>query len=233
MSGGYHGLPGVTSAQRAPRKFLLSDALKVHGPEIILDSGNTDSGSTPTHYLRPGNVVILRTSTGRYVEANDSNADTGTAPSITSTNHGDATADIVIVGNHGTITVTVSTGTGTEANCATDLNADSQFAAFYTASSGDGELTITANRAAADEWFYIGAGTSDTYGFSEGVDYVSTGSDPDVRVVEFAGDLQDEDGNAQHAPAVNLVRGHFDESQLINLTGQAKEVLVRRGSIFG
>lgn len=230
---GYGSLPGLFSSTITPRKITLDDSLSVFGDQVVLDSGNTDSGATPTHRLRPGNVVVKRTSTGRYVEANDANADTGTAPSITTTSHSDGNGVIKLVGNHGTISVTTTTGAGSEANNATDLNADANFAAHYTASSAGGELTITANRSAADEWFYMHTDTMATASFAEGVDNASTGADPDVRVVVEAGDLQDPDGTAQHAPAVNLVRGYFDESQLINLTGQAKEVLARRGSIFG
>jgi len=230
---GYGSLPGIFSSTITPRKILLDESLSVHGDQIVLDSGNTDSGATPTHRMRPGNVVIKRASTGRYVEANDTNADGLTAPAITSSSHADTTDVIALVGNHGSISVTVSTGTGTEANCATDLNADADFAAFYTASSAAGELTITANRGGADEWFYIAAATAAGMGFAEGVDNYVSGADPDVRVVCEAGDLQDPDGTAQHAPATNLIRGYFDESQLINLTGAAKEVLSRRGSIFG
>lgn len=228
---GYGSLPGVSSVTITPRKVLLSELLTLD-KTVTLDSGNTDSSATPTYRLRPGNVVALRTSTGRYVEANDANADTGTAPAITTGGHTDGNGVIKLVGNHGTISVTTTTGSGTEANNATDLNADASFAAYYTASSAGGELTITANRAAADEWFYIHSDTMATAVFSEGIDNGSTGADPEIGVVLEAGDLE-YDGTAQHAPAVIAIRGHFDESQLINLTGQAKEVLVRRGSIFG
>lgn len=227
-------LPGIYEQSLTYPRHRINDEGLVLGDDVVLDSGNTDSGNTPTYRMRPGNVVIKRTSTGRYVEANDSNADSGTAPAITSSSHSDGNGVIEIVGNHGTISVTTSTGSGTEANNATDLNADGQFAAFYTASSAGGELTITANRAAADEWFYMGTNTMATASFSEGPDNVSKGADPDVRVLEdFGSDLQDLDGNAIHGVAKTSLAGHYDESALINLTGQAKEVLARRGAIFG
>lgn len=230
---GFGSLPGISTTTITPRKILLSEALTVNGEQIVLDSGNTDAGASPTHRMRPGNVVIKRTSTGRFVEANDANADGLTAPTITSTSHADATDVIALVGPWGTISVTVTTGTGTEAECATDLNANADFAAHYVASSAGGELTITALEGGADQWFYMDATTHANYGFAEGVDNVVLGADPDVRVVTEAGDLQDHEGTAQHAPAVNLMRGHFDQSQLINLTGVALEVLARRGSVFG
>jgi hypothetical protein len=227
-------LPGIYEQTLTPPRHRITDEALKRGSEVVLDSSNTDSGNTPTYRMRPGNVVVKRTSTGRYVEATDSNADTGTAPSITSSSHSDANGEIKLVGNHGTISVTTSTGTGTEANHVTDLNGDADFAAFYTASSGGGELTIAANRAAADEWFYIHADTIATAGFAEGPSNSNTGTDPDVRVLEdFSSDLQDLDGSAQHGTACTSLAGHYDESALINLTGQAREVLARRGSIFG
>jgi hypothetical protein len=231
---GYGSLPGLVSTTITPRKILISEALSVFGEQIVMDSGNTDASASPTHRLRPGNVLILRTSTGRYVEANDTNADAKTAPTAHSTTtHVDGNGVIAVMGNHGLISVTTTTGAGTEANNATDLNADAAFAAHYIASSAAGELIITARRGGADEWMYIDSTTMATAPFTEGVAGVTVGADPDVRVVTEAGDLQDHDGTAQHAPAVNLMRGHFDQSQLINLTGAALEVLVRRGSVMG
>lgn len=227
-------LPGIYEQSLTYPRHRIDDSALVRGGDVVLDSSNTDAGNTPTFRMRPGNVVIKRSSTGRYVEANDANADTGTAPSITSSGHSDANGEIKLVGNHGTISVTTSTGSGTEANHATDLNADAQFSAFYTASSAGGELTIAANRAGSDEWFYVHTDTIATAGFSKGVSNSVRGSDPDVRVLEgFSSDLENLDGTAQHGTAPTSLAGHYDESALINLTGQAREVLSRRGSIFG
>lgn len=226
-------IPHFSSTTISGREVLIDDSLATEAGSITLDSGNTDTGSSPTTRFRPGNVVIKRTSTGRFVEANDANADDLGAATITTSSHADATADIVVVGNHGTITVTVSTGSGTEANCATDLNADADFAAHYTASSGGGELTITSNEVGPDEWFYMGAGTSDSYGFAEGENNGVRGTQPDVRVTAEYADLVDEEGTAVHADVLAYRRGHFDASQLINLTAEARSLLTARGSIFG
>lgn len=226
-------IPHFTTTTVSGREVMVDNAIDPQADSITLDSGNTDSGSTPTHRFRPGNVVIKRTSTGRFVEANDANADDLGFPSITSSGHSDANGAIKLVGNHGTISVTTTTGTGTEANHATDLNADADFAAYYEASSAGGELTITARNGGAEEWFYIHTDTIATAGFSEGEDNGVTGTTPDVRVTLGYADLQDEEGTAVHADVLAARRGHFDESQLINLTAEAKATLASRGSIFG
>ncbi len=232
---GSGSLPWIFETTITPRKILIDESLSVRGEHITLDSTVTDSGATPAHRIRPGNVVVLDTGDATYHEANDlANGDRNGQPAaIVSAGHADTIGVIAVRGNHGLISTTTTTGTGTEAENATDLNANAAFAAHYIASSGGGELTITARRPGADEWFYVDATTDALAAFAEGIANEVSGADADYRVVTEAGDLLDPDAVAQNAPAVNLVRGYFDESQLVNLTAEAKEVLVRRGSIFG
>src|SRR3990167_11354475 len=109
-------VPQLTTTTRAARRVWAgSDKDRYPSRSIAIDSGNTDSGNTPASTLRPGNVLVLRASTGRFVEANDANGDRNTAPSITSSGHGDGNGVIRVVGNHGSISVTTTTGAGTEA----------------------------------------------------------------------------------------------------------------------
>lgn len=225
-------IPHFTETTIAGREVLIDGSIDPQADSITLDSSNTDAGSSPTHRFRPGNVVIYRTSTKRFVEANDANADDLGFPSITSSGHSDANGVIKLVGNHGTISVTTSTGTGTEANHATDLNADADFAAYYQATSGGGELTITARNGGVEEWFYIHSDTIATVGFAEGEDNGVNGTIPDVRVTADYADLQDEHGTAVHADVLAYRTGYFDESQLINLTAEAKAILASRGAQF-
>ncbi len=226
-------MPRSVTTSIPSRRVLLSDFGKETDTSVLSDSSNADATNTPTTRVRKGNVLVKQTSTGRFVEANDANADTSTQASITSSSHADGNGVIKIVGSRGTISVTTTTGTGTEANHATDLNADQEFAASYVASSAGGELTIKALRAGPEEWFYIHADTIATAGFSEGVDNGVKGTDPEVVVTLRDIDQVDEDGTAVHAEVEVRRKGHFDESNLINLTDEARAVLVRRGSIFG
>lgn len=228
-------IPAYDSFTVSGREVLLDNALAGEGDSVTLDSGNTDTGSSPTTLFRSGNVIVKRTSTGRFVEANDANADdlADSPATITSSSHSDANGVIKLVGTHGTISVTTSTGSGTEANHATDLNADADFAAHYTASSAGGELTITSDAVGPDEWFYIHSDTIATVGFAEGEDNGVVGTIPDVRVTRDNVSLLNEFGSATHADVYAYRRGHFNTSNLINLTAAARAILAGRGSLFG
>jgi len=226
-------LPAIEATTITPLRVLINLQAYVAGTDIVLDSGNTDAGSTPTTRFREGNVIALA-ATGRYVEANDANAVLDAAPAaVVSAGHVDGNGVIAVRGSHGLISVTTATGSGTEANNATDLNADTAFAAHYVATSGGGELTITALGTGASEWFYIDASTRDAAGFSEGLANGVAGTDADYRVTMARADLVDRDNAAVNAPVATSRAGHYDESNLINLTDEAKASLLRLGSIFG
>src|SRR3990167_2698667 len=98
-------VPGITTITLTPRKVRLSSYGEETDGGVIIEKSTVDTG-TPTFRIREGNVLVKRTSTGEYVEANDANADVATAPAITSSGNTD-TADgtFKLVGNHGTITV--------------------------------------------------------------------------------------------------------------------------------
>lgn len=230
MSG---GLPGIGSSQRLTVRFLIDNSIACQPETIVLDSGNTDTGSTPNSRFRAGNVVVYKLAITQYVEANDSTGDRGTAAAITTSGHTDGNGEIKLVGNHGTISVTTTTGAGTEANNATDLNADAIFKAHYVASSAAGELTITSLAKGAQEWFYMHTDTMATPGFAEGEANGVNGADADYRVTLEDVDLIDRDGTAQDAQVASCRTGYFDESALINLTDEARAVLLKRGARFG
>lgn len=225
-------VPHFTSTTIAGRRVLVDDSITPECQSVTLDSSNTDAGSTPTHRFRPGNVVGRRASTGRFIEANDSNVDVATQPAITSSGHADGNGVIAVVGNHGTISVTTTTGAGTEANNATDLNANAAFAAHYVASSGGGELTITARGAGKDEWFYVDAASRDAAGFAEGVSNGVYGEDGQYGVTLEYADLKDDEGTAVHAECLVAFKGNFDASNLINLTAQARAAMKKQGARF-
>lgn len=225
-------LPAYGSFTRNGREPIADSVGLEAGPDVVLESANADSGASPTTLFRKGNVICLRSGTGEYVEANDSNATVSTAPSITTSGHADTKSTIKLVGNHGTISVTVTTGTGTEAECATDLNADADFAAHYTASSGGGELTIAANSVGPQEWFYMHSDTAAGYGFAEGADNGVVGTEADYLVTAEDRLMVDDRGSAQAQIVPTYRRGTFDASVLVNLTAEAKAVLARRGSRF-
>lgn len=223
-------LARISSTTDSAPAFLKSSEGLVRGGAITLDSGNADSGTSDATF-RAGNVVVLKTSTGTYVEANDSTGDRNTAPAITSSGHSDGNGVIAISYKGGAvISVTTTTGSGTEANHVTDLNAAEEFAAHFIASSAGGELTITAKDTGADVYFHIHTDTMATAGFAEGEANAVSGTDADYRVTLSASGLTDSAGTAVNNDAESAVAGHFDFSKLINLTAEAKAMLLRRGS---
>lgn len=225
-------LPHYSSTTIDGRRVTVDGLIPTQPDGITLDSSNTDAGSTPTHRFRKGNVVVYKTSAQRYVEANDATGDRGTAPAKTSTGHTDGNGVIEVVSSLGTFSVTTSTGSGSEANNATDLNANAPFAAHFVASSGGGELTITMREPGRNAWFYIGANTRDGCGFTEGEANGVSGEDADYRVTCQDADLKDEEGTAIHATCLALRTGHFYVPNLINLTPEARAVLRSRGAKF-
>lgn len=225
-------LPSYSSVTVGDRRILADLLDMLPGKSVVLESANRDSGNSPTTRIRPGNVVTKRASSGEYVEATDANRDVHTAPSITSSGHTDGNGVIRLVGNHGDISVTTTTGTGTEANHVTDLNNDAAFARHYVASSGSGELTIAARNVGSQEWFYIHSGTMANASFAEGAENGAIGADPDVLVTAEEADVADENGTAQSPTVQTYRRGHFVEANLINLTEEAKAVLLARGCTF-
>lgn len=233
-------LPRLASRTFSRRKPLFwaetTPGTARKGPTVVLDSGNSDSdgGHTPTYEFRAGNVVVLRTSTGRYVEANDTNGDRNTAASIETSSFSTTSGGDVVLSYKGgqTISVTNSTGSGTVDNYVTDLNADATFASLFVADNNGGELRIRTRGRGADEWFYVAAGTHDDLGFSEGEANAVYGTDADYLVTAEWSELQDEHGTAIHNTAATYEAAVFDESELINLTAEARAVLSRRGSTF-
>lgn len=232
-------IPSYGSTTLSDRKILFTMIGAEQGPDVVLDSGNTDANNTPATRFRAGNVVVLRTSTGRYVEANDTNGDRNAAASINTliTNPGSGGWDgnLVISGHWGTITVALS-GDNTDAAVATAINAavaaqNPESQARITAADATGSVSIT-------NWD-VGSGTHlDAYHATVstmfGAQDVTTayGTDADYLVTGSPADLVDEAGTAQHAVAPTYRSGHFVLANLINLTGEAKAVLERRGSRF-
>ena len=225
--------PGMDSYQLDFPAFLVDGQLTMQGDDALVASGQT-SAITPDHRIPQGTVLVKRTGDSKFYLADTATNgdDRNTAPALTSSSHADTLGALVIVGNHGTISVTTSTGTGTEAENATDLNADAAFAAHYDATSGAGELTITARATGAEEWFYVDATSADGFGFTEGDAGKAQGTDAEYVVTTFPADLKDSEAAAVDALAPCLTRGHFRESKLSNLTGEAKAVFLRRGSLF-
>lgn len=224
-----------SNTSREERLVFLSDLGREQADTIILASTNVDSdgGHTPTDEFRKGNVVVMKTSDGEFVEANDAAGDRSTPASITSVGHVDSdNATFKLVGNHGTITVSITSNAGSEADWVTDLNADAAFKAHYIASVSGTDVKVESRNVGEEEWFYVHTDTTAGAGFAEGEANAVKGATADYRVTGHMAKLVNGAGAAIDQEVLAYKFGHFKESELINLTKEARAVLVQRGSLF-
>mgnify|MGYP003634988984 CR=1 FL=1 len=233
-------LPAFDSTTFTPLRVLVDLQGVERGEDVVLDSGNTDTANTPTTRFREGNVVVLRTSTGRYVEADDTNGDVNTAASVTSliTNPGAGGWDgtLTITGHWGSLSVTLSAD-NTDAAVATAIiaaaaavNPESSAPITSADEVADSVVSVTNADVGAGTWLKVTHTTVTTAFGADGAD--AAGVEADYRITSKFADLVDADATAVHAPVSTLMKGHFDESNLINLTAQAKAAFLRRGSRF-
>ena len=228
-------LPGTAVRTETSRAILLSEVGAKKHSDVTIDSGQSDSGSTPTSRIREGRVVVLRTSTGRYVFADDANGDRCTPPVVTAAEAADgdwASTTITLKRNGATVvTVTLGAGDNTTNLVVTALNANAAFRANAIASASSGRVVVTGLVGGAGESIEIVASLATAFGTAGTAS--DSGEDADYAVTTQATTLLDPLGVAAHALAPALAAGNFDESELLSLTGEAKVVLSRRGSIFG
>lgn len=201
---------------------------------ILSDSSNVDSGSTPTTVLREGNVLVLRTSTGKYIEANDTNGDRNAGAVVTALIAADATwqsKTITCSTNGGDkVTVTLGGGDNTNALVAAALNGDADFARHYVADGTGALLTITSLKTGEDIHLLVTSSLSTAFG-STGT--AASGSWADYGVLARPCDQVNEAGSASDTRAsIVYAKGRFRESALINLTPDARRALIGRGCSF-
>lgn len=231
-------LPALVATTLADRRILLDDIGRREGADITLDSTNTDAGSVPTFRMRPGNVVVREAASGRYREANDALGDRNTPAAVTALVTGAVAHQLAVitlsVDGGPAFAVTLGAADDTDAEIAAALNANARFAGeciadvvaarvrIRTINAGSGKtLEVSDDVAAPDSLFGAAATPSRAFG-----------ADADYRVTADFADLEDENGAAIDAPVKNFFAGHFDESNLINLTAEARAVLSRRGAHF-
>lgn len=236
-------LPHFTTTTFPGRRVLVDNLIEPQADSITLDSGNTDAGSTPAHRFREGNVVVYKTSTKTYVEANDATGDQQAAASVatlvTNPGSGGWDGDLVITGHWGTVTVALSAD-DTDAAVAAKIIAavaaqNPETQARITAADTTGEVTIYNLDKGAGTWLHAVHATVTTMFGASGTQ--ANGTDPDVRVTAQKADLKDEEGTAIPADVVAYRTGHFSLANLITggaagIPAQARAVLEKRGARF-
>jgi len=244
MSGfGGSTLPGQYTRTRASRLVRYGTFGKELDGAVVIDSAQTDSdsGHTPTYEFRSGNVVVLRTSTGKYVAANDANGDRCTPPVLTSLIPADSTwaSKVITLKRKGATIVAVTLGGAddTTSEVVTALNGNAVFKANALASGADGaSLVITGYQGGADAELEVSMNLTTAWTTINGSnsEAQAVGADADYRVLLDTCYLVSpvDTGTAADGDALAARLGRFYTTNLINLTGQAKAVLTRRGSTF-
>lgn len=234
-------IPKIQSLSLPGREILADLQGREMGPSVIIDgSVVSDSGSTPTTLLRPGNVLVKKTANGKFYLADDyTNGDANTQASASSgaaIGAGAASKTFIWSYKGGTPqTVTTGAGSNTAALVATDLNNNANFAADLIASNSGSTLIITAKRAGENEWFQILNGTINNQDggnltFTTNATFIGAFSDYEVLAQYIQ--LTDINGAAADAVASTIRKGRFKKSQLLHLTAGAEAALVARGSTF-
>ena len=232
----------LVSATRSQVRVFMDGGRLAAGSEIAATvlSTTVDSGSSPTTIIRPGNV-LAKISTGKYTEANDSQVTESAKASVTGTvTDASSAAGFSKTfkwkyrdGEEQTVTMGSTTAEYDDnSEIIAALNADADFSADLLAAASGNFVVITSKRGGSLEYFKITDGTLNAVlGFVDNTEHA--GSDGDYVVVTDYADMLDGAGVAADQHGVTCVRrGHFDESNLINLTKDARRVLTQRGSIF-
>lgn len=221
--------------------FLVDGQLTVQGNDVVVAGGQTTNyPATGGKQLAPGTVVVKESGDGLYYLADGADGasagDLNAAAVVDSLEAPDADWKSKTI----TWTITYPDGlvaTGTVAGGGSDetvgafvtaLNADASFRNHLIASDatvlritslvkGNVRLHVTSNLATA----YGASGVTDD------------GSEADYRVVAQHGSLVDLAGASRDSdPVATLLRGKFRESELRNLSNEARAVLLGRGSLF-
>lgn len=232
-------VPGLVTSTRTPRRFLIDEyPAPEPGGTVVIDSGNTDAGNTPTSLFSEGNVIVLRTSTGRFVEANDSNGDVFTPPVVSSAEaadtdwdgttltfylNGDLVATVVLAGSDdSTSEVVTALETAFLADQIPLVASGLDAAVLVVTAHVLGSLRVESTLATA----FATAGGAGSYA-------EDNSTDPLFLVTRQPVLLLTADGTAAaHKMCDTCWKGHFSLAGLTNLTAAARAVLERRGSRF-
>lgn len=231
-------IPGLVEFPRPARRVRVSNYPHQPAEDVLVTSGQVDSGNSAfrTTFLRPGCVLVKRTSTGKFLMANDANVDHQTAASVNTavTNPGSGGWDgvVTIQGHWGSFTVTLS-GSNTDAAvaaaiiaAAAALNPESQ--APITAADASGSVSITNIDKGAGTW--LRASHATVTGMFTSAGKGAVGTDPEVVVTEDYVDMLSGSAAAIDGLAKVTRAGHYDAANLINPTAEAIAVLLKNGS---
>lgn len=224
----------IVSISVPDRVIHLDRTLYKPAPGVDIDSSVRDDGTDmPTTRIRKGNV-LCKAATGRYVEADDADAVIDAQATVTALETADAdwaSTTITITENGiAIVTVTLAGSDDTDAEVAAALNADGIFKGRFKASVVSSRVVVKSLEPGAHKTVKVAGSLATAFGASG---TTATGTWGEYVVTEETVDVVDENGTAVHAPCECSIASHYDESELITLTPEAKRALERAGARFG
>lgn len=225
-------LPGIYRREFEHRRYLINHHPLVHGSDVILDK-NARSPRPPAFRFLEGTVIVRVQGGFQFVDAADPRGARCTPAEVKAAQPADA------AWANTTITASLSSSLGfavlldaaaiSTAAVVDQLNRHPLFAPHFLADDAGGLVRIRTREAGAHKALHVESTLPAAFG---PLGTFGHGLDADYRVTDRTVDLRDLDGNAIEVLVPTLVVGHFDESELLQLTPEARAVLSRRGSFF-
>lgn len=235
-------MAGFTEFELSHKAYLVNGYRTIQGGDITL-AGNqtTDYPDTGGKRAPEGMVVVKETGDGLYYPADAANdgahGDRNAAAVVASLEAADTDWDGTTI----TIEITYPDGTvisddvllaGTDdstSEVVTLINGRQKLEGHVVASGNDGQVLTLTTVKKGNVHLKVTSDLATAYG-ANGVE--DDGVQADYRVITRQADTVDLDG-ASYTPVVpSLIAGAFDESELSNLTNEAKAVLLGNGSSF-
>lgn len=236
-------LPGVktTTLNEVEPNKLRGHAL-IDGPSITLDAASINADLVAPYRLDQGRVVVKAAAGGKYLLAGGTagTPEAGSKPVLDSAEpvDGDWNGTTITLYRNGVQVAQVTLATATAALVAGELNADADFARHAVASDNGGSLKITGVEGGAGEGLRVSQSLDTAWANNLGTTAAgpsedsAAGSSPDYRITLQRADLKDQDHADQDAPVANALSGVFELSKITGMTGEARAVFERRGSVF-
>lgn len=229
------------------KKHLATGQLTMQGGDVRLKGGvETDFPADGGKVMPAGACVVKKTADGLYYLANDAaNGDRNAAASVTSAEKPDddwkdKTLTWTLYLPDGTTeSGTVAAAGGDENSIAawiTLLEGDDDFTDRFTAAdSGAGDLLVITTKRKGRVGMKISMDLDTAFANDDGDSSSDEdfGTEADYRITDAQRSLVDMNGAARDSdPVPTLLRGHFNESEILGLTAEAKAAFIGRGSIF-
>lgn len=226
-------LPSIQQLTVTPPNWKLRAQPFVPGSAIVVDAIVQDMSSTPTWRIRPGNVLVKRSSSQTYVSANDPNGDRCGPATVNALVQADAawggtTIAIVINGGVRVPTQLAATDT-TNALVAARLTANPALASLVSVTVAGNLIRIRSLVGGRETAIWIGSTLPAAFGPNGSS---AVGTDADYRVLEDFCDVQDAAGSPVAAIGTTSLAAYYAKENLVNLTPEAQVVLSRNGSFF-